>query len=255
MSKSLNSAREERLAKLLGWARKIPGPLREIHAAHGPVAHLRPTSNGMTLVGLVDGRPQRGRGGFRHPERLVRDFEALFEEHCLAAPQGRDTPEKELQSALLRDAYLHERRMRLLIDATADTGDPAELLFVTDEIALPTDDGRRIVCDLLAVRGLEGGQYRPVVIELKSERAMKRLVEQVTTFASIVSEHQESFRQLAEALLEREQRFVAPCERWIVWPAATADGTEPRAEELSALGIRTVIYTVGDHAQPTFHAG
>jgi len=244
-SETTRSAQKERLEKLVRWASPIPAAIERLHGMHGPIAHLRPTSNGVTLVGLAPDRPQRGKGGFRNLDQLVEDSPAIFEKYCVGTDQGRDTPEKELQSLLLRDAYSHGRRMSLLEQAIAASDDPAELLFVADELALPLGDRRRIVCDLLAVRILDDGRHRPVVIELKSERAMKRLVEQVSAFAALVDEHREAFQSLASALLETDIELEGPCERWIIWPAPASGRREPRTQELAEVDIRVVNYSDG----------
>ena len=135
--------------------------------------------------------------------------------------------------------------MSLLEQAIAASDDPAELLFVADELALPLGDRRRIVCDLLAVRILDDGRHRPVVIELKSERAMKRPVEQVSAFAALVDEHREAFQSLASALLETDIELEGPCERWIIWPAPASGRREPRTQELAEVDIRVVNYSDG----------
>jgi len=186
------------------------------------------------MVGLLPGRPQRGKGGYRNLERLAQDFENEFRKHCVDIDQGRPTEEKRLQSWLVADAYTHERRMAALATSTG-----TELVFATDEIPLPTATGR-IVCDILAARPIENGVYAPVVVELKSERAMKRLVEQVTTYAELVDEHLALFAELYGALLGSKVELRGACEKWIVWPAI--GDQEPRTEELGKLGIRLVGY-------------
>ena len=50
-------------------------------------------------------------------------------------------------------------------------------MFVTDEIALPVEGGE-IVCDILALRR-DGGRSTPVLLELKDDRLLTRLAEQV----------------------------------------------------------------------------
>lgn len=237
-----NTKRETQLKNIVRWARQIPDALGKIHAQYGAHVHLRPTSNGVTMLGLTPGRPQRGTGGLRDLEAVVQDFERLFAEHCVPEGQGRDTPEKELQSALIRDAYENGGRMSLLGAATAGTSDEVVPIFLTDEIVMPTDAGGRILCDLLAVRPLDDRSFRPIVIELKSERQLKRLTEQVESYALLVEEQLAGFEALASALLAQDARLVCPCERWIVWPDARPGEPDPREAELAQLGIRVVTY-------------
>ena len=92
---------------------------------------------------------------------------------------------------------------------TARIVDVHHLLLVTDEIAVPTDGGR-IVCDILALH--ETADTRtPVAMELKTERQLTRLVEQVTGYAALVDEHRDLFEALYSACLGRDVAFTADC--------------------------------------------
>lgn len=229
------------LEAVLGWARQLRGKLSPLLDAHGDRVHFRPTSRGVTMVGLLHERPQRGLGGIQDLDHLRDHFEDLFARHCRDIDQGRPTCEKQLQSFLIREAYQNDRRLLSLNQASRDSGAPVELRFVTDELPLPTDQGK-VVCDLLALRVDGEGHQIPVVIELKTERQLTRLVEQVTTYARLVDQQAVLFAQLYEALLGQPVSFAAPCERWIVWPAV--GDREPRAAELAALGVRSAGYEV-----------
>lgn len=245
--------RRTRLEKITACAAMLREPLRLIHAAHGYDVHLRPTSsNGVTMIGLSAGRPQRGKGGFNDMERLVRDFRALFDEHCMPDSHGRDTPEKELQSALIRDAYAHSREMTLLTAAFATTNAPLAPIFVTDEIALPTDDGGKMVCDMLCVTRNDDGSFRPLLIELKSERAKKTLIAQVEGYAAFVDEQSAGFEALTTALLG-SARLVGACQKCIVWPGS-GEGADRHAKDLAARGIRLVAYTQSEDGAFTLRA-
>lgn len=118
-----------------------------------------------------------------------------------------------------------------------------ELTFVTDELPLPLFDGK-IVCDLLALRR-DAGRATPVLLELKDDRLLSRLIEQVEGYAVLVDEHAELFARLFGALLGEEVRFDGPTEKWIVWPAA-GTGKDPREDELAMKGIRVVSYNEED---------
>ncbi len=128
-----------------------------------------------------------------------------------------------------------------LNDASQATQTPVELLFVTDEIALPDGNGGRVVCDLLALR-VDGDRMVPVAIELKSARAMARLVEQVGAYADSIDDNADTFADLFAALLGRPVAFTGPCERWIVWPTAGAT-TDPREPAFASHHIRLVGYS------------
>lgn len=234
---------QQQRAHLLGviaWAEKITTRLGPLLDAHGDRAHFRPTSGGVTMVSLLHERPQRGLGGIRDLDRLVSDFEALFREHCEGVSQGRGTDEKQLQSFLIREAYRDGRRMEPLNMAARVAGHALDLVFVTDEIPLPGDE--RIVCDLLALRRDGAGHQIPVVVELKSERALTRLLSQVEGYARLVDIHADLFAQLYAALLGEPVTFGGACEKVIVWPALSRGAPDSRTTELAKRGVVAVGY-------------
>jgi hypothetical protein len=77
---------------------------------------------------------------------------------------------------------------------------------------LPAEDGKT-VCDVLALRR-DGGRSSPVLLELKDERQLTRLVEQVEGYAALVDAHAELFAQLFGALLGEGVPFDRPTEKW-----------------------------------------
>lgn len=234
---TLHDAQRDRLIRAIEWAREIERHLAAVRARHVGQVHFRPASTGIAMIGLLPDRPQRGKSGITMPARLAANFEAEFRGHCVDCEHRRLTPEKRLQSWLIAEAYRHDRRLRPL--AAPDLAAP--LIFITDELSLPADDGR-IVCDLLAL-----DDDRPVILELKPSREKKRLVEQVTRYAALVEAHITLFSELCSIILGRELTLRAPCERWIVWPAAGID-SDPQEDALAELGIRVVGYEATDQA-------
>jgi hypothetical protein len=191
------------------------------------------------MVGVLRERPQRGKSGIRTPDRVVREFDVMFAKHCRDVRRGRVTGEKALQSFLIRESYRNGRRLQPINVASTPTNDPVDLTFITDEIPLPVEGGK-IVCDVLALRR-DGGRATPVLLELKEDRMLTRLVEQVVGYAALVDQHADLFADLFGALLGETIKFGAPTEKWIVWPAA-GSGPDPREAELGAKGIRVVAY-------------
>lgn len=247
----VKAKQRESLGKTTRWAGRLRASLQPLLEAHGDRVHFRPSSSGIAMVGLLRETPQRGKSGLTNLERVVADFETLFAAHCEGVKQGRATGEKALQSFLIREAYTHGRVLAPISSASSATNEPVELVFVTDEIPLPTADGR-IVCDVLALRR-DGGRCTPVLLELKDDRMLKRLVAQVEGYAALIDEHADHFAQLFEALLGEPVRFDGPTEKWIVWPAA-GEGRDPREEELAARAIRVVTY-VEDGEGYSFRVG
>jgi len=240
----VKTEQRDRLTATIEWAGKIRSALQPLLDAHGDRVHFRPSSTGVAMVGLLHGRPQRGKSGIKTLERVVRDFETLFATFCRDVEQGRVTGEKALQSFLIRESYRHGRRLEPINVASRRTNEPVELVFITDEIPLPVDGGK-VVCDVLALRR-DRGRSTPVLLELKDDRMLTRLVEQVEGYAALVDEHAELFAELFGALLGEKIEFDGRTEKRIVWPAAGA-GPDPREPELAAKGIRVVGYEQRGH--------
>lgn len=229
----------EHLDAVANWAARIRDQLAHLLERRNGEVHFRPSSGGIAMVGLLHDRPQRGKRSITNLARLAADFDAEFALHCVDCDQGRPTPEKQLQSFLIADAYRHDRRMAVLEAASASTVSPVLLEFITDELVIPTNNGK-VVCDLLALRTADHATI-PVVVELKSARDKARLVVQVEGYADFVDAHADGYAQIYSALLGRPVEFAAPCERWIVWPSA-GPGPDRHEAELGTRGIRVVTY-------------
>lgn len=227
----------DRLKRTIASAKTIRESLQGVLDAHGDRVHFRPASSGISMVGLLHDYPQLGKSGLTKGDiqRLETDFESIFAEHCMTGPEKK-TPEKQLQSFLIRESYRNGRHMRPINEASKDGVD---LVFVTDEIALPTESGGKTVCDILALRR-DGGRSRPVLIELKSERALKRLVAQVNDYSAMMNDHAPLFAELYSALLGEEIRFDLPPEKWIVWPMEgdTEDPRDAKQAEIRIVGYK-----------------
>ena len=237
----------KRLRAITKWATEIRKYLQPILDRH-PDVHFRPGAAGIAMVGLRPESPQRGRSGITNLARLAENFDEEFHEHCVNNPPGRPTPEKELQSHLIREAYDNGRKMAFSRNKMAplnatdqDTAAQVELLFVTDEIRLPVQ-GEEKVCDILTLRSTRAGHV-PVLIELKTERLKTKLIEQVEEYSRLIDRHADLFGELYSALLGYPIAFAGPCERWIVWPAAgNNDGTDTHEDDFAARGIQLVCY-------------
>lgn len=232
--------REHHLSEVTAWAARIRDELSGVGA--GSPVYFRPSSNGVSIISLDPQRPQLGKGGLRDLQRIAQDFPAVFEQYCSGGPD-RQTPEKCLQSWLIAGALAQGRRLLPLEQAGE------ELLFVTDELPLAAVP-KNMVCDLLALRRSPAG-CSLMVIELKSRREMKCLIEQVTSYAALADEHLPAFARLAETVLGIKLTGLDKTLKAIVWPA-TDHATDPRSGEFAALGIRCIGYTTADEGH-SFH--
>jgi hypothetical protein len=168
---NLRDKQRIRLESTTAWAKKIRDTLGPILSEHGERVHFRPASTGFAMIGLLPDRPQRGKGGLQDLQHVCQNFDVFFAAQCCDIEQGRVTGEKALQSWLIRDAQTHNGRLHAINVAAQATNEPIELVFVTDEIAVPMETGE-IVCDLLALR-VDGGRSTPVLLELKDRRKFK----------------------------------------------------------------------------------
>ena len=243
------SAIEKQLDGTILWAGKIQRNLQKLLDAHGDCVHFRPSSRGFSMIGLLADRPQRGKGGFgeRDLALVQENFEDLFKTHCSGTiHHGRRTGEKALQSFLICESYRNGRRLESLNIASRKTSDPVDLRFITDEISLPLANGKKIVCDLLALR-CDAGRSTPVLIELKDRRMQRRLVAQVDVYADLIDQHRGHYERLFAALLGKPVQFDKwPTEKWIVWPEVGPGQRDPREDELASKGIRVVGYQERD---------
>lgn len=228
----VREAQRDRLRRTIEWARLIEEHLAPMRERHLGEVHFRPASSGVSMIGLRPDRPQRGRSGIVDLARLAREFEGAYREACVDCDHGRPTPEKRLQSHLISAAYRSDRRLDRLRHIHEEAP-----LFITDELSLPTENGR-IVCDILALHGAV-----PAVIELKPGRQLTRLVAQVTGYAALIDEHTDLFSELYSVILGRAVELESPSERWIVWPHPSGHEADPREHELATLGVRVVGYT------------
>jgi len=230
----------KQLEGTIHWASQLRETLQTLIELHGDRVHFRPSSSGVSTIGLLHERPQRGAGALTSLKQITEDFENFFARHCNPKDHGRKTGEKELQSFLIREAYMHRRLMEPINVESRKTTSPVELVFVTDEIALPLQTGK-IVCDILAFRRESNGTVIPVLLELKDDRAMTRLIEQVDGYAALIDSHSDLFAQLYSALLGESLRFTKKTEKWIVWPSSGQE-IEPREQKYAEKGIRVVCY-------------
>ena len=74
---SIRTEQEKRLRATIDWARKLRADLGPLQRSHGDRIHFRPASTGISMVGLLPDRPQRGKSG-------LTNLSAVFD----AGPRG-----------------------------------------------------------------------------------------------------------------------------------------------------------------------
>lgn len=161
-------------------------------------AHFRGNANSCSLVSLNDNTPEIGVSGITQSnahDKLT---------HFTPQKPGRSTPEKRLQSSIIR---------RSLTDKGILPFGEEKLTFVTSEFAATTSEGKKVVNDILAINA--EGDF--VVIELKSSRDTKVLV-QTLAFKEFIESERAFFNELAEQIADRTWSGKVRCVA--VWPKA-----------------------------------
>src|SRR4051812_18083161 len=100
-----SDAQRRQLTATVAWAQKLRAVLQPLLDAHGDRVHFRPSAGGISMVGLLPERPQRGKSSLRKLDAVVTNFEVLFLAHCQNIEHGRITGEKALQSYLIRNSH------------------------------------------------------------------------------------------------------------------------------------------------------
>lgn len=226
------------LRQTSNWAQAIRDDLGVLQDREAHRVQFRPSTTGVTMVGLLPDKPQLGKS-YRSTSKVVNNFEEEFRKHCNGAPPRRLTPEKQLQSFLVADALVHRRHMNVLNKASGETDAETDLILLTDELVIPSVRGDQRL-DILALRRHPGG-HRLVLIELKSERAMKELLRQTAEYAEFLMDHPDALSRLATAILGEHVAVNLPPEKWIVWPQE-GEREDPREAELLRERVRTVGY-------------
>jgi len=198
---------------------------------------LRPAVGGISAISCHGKTPQLGvRLSTRDPERQIK-------EKRLSRP-ARPTPEKELQSWLIRNARKSGGRLTLLGDFLG-----GQYWFVSDEIAVKTKS-RKIVADLLLVKIDAEGQACLVNAELKSGRVMETF-KQVIRFRAVL-EHpdlQSIWRRFAEIMTGETFKWQQSLETRgiVVWPALSSSSVSALAnrkrqeyERVDLIGYREI---------------
>ncbi|MEA2050201.1 MAG: hypothetical protein U9O56_05680 [Campylobacterota bacterium] len=114
----------------------------------------------MSLISISKNKPELGFSSIRTEKTILSKINDLKEKD----KPKRATPEKVLQSWIIQNAIKNNYIL--------PCGD--EIKFITSEMAVYDENKKRIVNDILGFK--DGNLY---VIELKSDRTMGRLIEQV----------------------------------------------------------------------------
>jgi hypothetical protein len=152
--------------------------------------------------------------------RKIKHLERKFKERRPPAPPNRPTPEKKLQSWLIRTA-LESGGILKPFKGVLD----GQHWFVSDEIAVQINS-KKVVADLLLVKVDAEGLACLVNVELKSARLMKAF-EQVICFRTLLEGPGliKIWREFAEIMTGQKFRWNQSQETCgvVIWPALSND--------------------------------
>ncbi len=180
---------------------------------------------------------------------------ANVKEHFLIKPKDlseknwKAKKERRLQSWIIKHALMNERNLlkNELFSCLRDDFD--ELLFAIDEVSFgDKNHGPTVRCDLLAV-GVKGDEVFLSVIELKSERALDRLLDQLDNAEKEIDAHRGEIVELMKRLTSKEIRNFA-VKKILVWPAATQGERKDTTEKRKNSGVDFIEYSPKDFDHP-----
>jgi len=247
----------ERIEKMAAWAIQRKEHLhndRDLMASKGQ--YIRIGGNGFRAVSVSKDHPLVGyaKGSVKTLNTVLKHFEST---HQLKKVEGVKE-ERRLQSWMIREALLGKGRLDTFIgnefgcDTTFD-----EIHFVMDEISLGdrnhklpltiTEKGEVksiegiIRCDLLAV-GVKEGKAYPILIELKYDRSLGRLLDQLREFSNLITgEFRDEFQKLLTACLGREV-VCSTCYEFLVWPEASKGERLDTIQTLKKSSVKVLEY-------------
>lgn len=191
--------------------------------------YIRIKGESLRAVSLNDLSPLCGfgkSGNARAVATVIRHFEdeGRIPVKLAEADHGRKK-ERRLQSYIIKQALLSQRNLLGNTSLGCIGKEFDKLVFALDEVSFGDNNNSPVIrCDLLAV-GQRGGEIFPAVIELKSNRELDRLDEQLENATRHIEKTYENVKELLEVVtgLKLNSQRV---EKILVWPSP--NGKESR---------------------------
>jgi hypothetical protein len=192
--------------------------------------HFRASINSISMISISNDKPELGINCSAQKYSSSANLKNLIEQDISKVKSVknplRQTPEKELQSWIIISALTNNHSLPF---------DP-DIKFITSELAILSMSGKKTVTDILGYNETNQHLY---VIELKSDRLLKRLIQQVSDFENVIMQNQQFFSQLLSIHgFASPEDFSNSIKKAIIWPYKK---TSPR-EELSRVGIQEFTY-------------
>ncbi len=147
--------------------------------------HFRGSINSISLISVSELSPELGikcnaksyRSAGNPEEQILNDIIKI------KSTPHRSTPEKVLQSWIIRQALNDHDRMPF----------DKDIRFITSELAILNIEGTKLVCDIL---GYNSAENRICVIELKTKRDQSVLIKQVNEYEKVIIENPDFFSEI-----------------------------------------------------------
>jgi len=173
--------------------------------------HFRASLNSISMISISNERPELGvkcnantyKVADNIRSSIKQDFERIIKKQ--STPK-RPTPEKELQSWIIN--YALNNNYQLPFDTN--------IKYITSEFAITNKEGLKIVTDII---GYSERDNQLCIIELKSDRLLKRLIQQVLNFEKVISDNFDFFSKLLSinGFLENKP-LSKKMKKIVVWP-------------------------------------
>ncbi|MFP5039395.1 PGN_0703 family putative restriction endonuclease [Parasediminibacterium sp. JCM 36343] len=192
--------------------------------------HFRGSLGSMSLISLSPNTPELGIKCNAENYNTGNNIEKIILEDLgkikIKSSPKRPTPEKHLQAWIIKNAFNSQGKLPF--------GD--NIQFITSELALESNSGTKVVADIL---GYSTTTKQLCIIELKSSRLMKELINQVNIFEEIIFENFEFFTTLLFIKLNIDSSTVSKkVRKIIIWPH---EHTSPLVK-LKEAGIEEITY-------------
>jgi len=211
-----------RLQKMTAWSRQRREFLQNLPYRWNAEWYIRIGGNGFTAVSLNHDRPMLGfnTSPVANIETVVQHFKR-DEIKVL----GRKTPEKCAQAWLIKQAITHKLDLTHCMGLEGSVYD--KLLFAFDELSFgDRDHGQIVRLDMLAV-GVCADQAYPVLIELKSDRELGKLMSQLQEYQYQVSQYKQEFKELLTACVNEDVN-MKKFGKILIWPKSTSGRSSHR---------------------------
>ncbi|MBP8878326.1 MAG: hypothetical protein KBG86_09790, partial [Flavobacteriales bacterium] len=185
--------------------------------------HFRASLNSLSLISVGTDKPELGVPCKNHNQWTAEILRTYIEKIKSKPAPKRPTPEKSLQAWIIKEAQANDHKLPF----------DNSIKFITSELAMHNYSGDKVVSDII---GYDTSTNQLIIIELKSDRLLKRLIEQVDSFGEIIHDNFWFFHDLVT--LHGFGKLEEVTRKAIVWPH---EKTSP-LEKLKELDIAEYTY-------------